>query len=330
MPQSDLGVIDPNETSGVELASMLTNLNSALRSSHRGSSRPSYAERGTMWLRDTGTANLDLFMFDGVDDILIGTLNATTNQFVVSGQNISLAGLGGVPVTRRVEGWGSIVGGGFLDGNVVLSLQNDGAAPAPNHYYGTNPSGTRGWWPASSLGGTGGGRIWYQVYGTPGSYLVTAPPNCTRMMATLFGGGAGGLITYTENTFEGGSTYTQNFQVSGAGAKVMGVIPVTPGQLYSVQVGNAGATAERPPGNWDYYRGGTGGDTFVSSDLGVGTLRANGGTGIDTGGNGRSDGSWFIHPNVQGDICAEQFVGQGGYVYGAPGNNGFVRLMAVF
>lgn len=55
----------------------------AINTSHSGNSRPSYAQAGLMWLNTTTTPWI-LNMFDGTDDIPLGTINATTNQFVPS------------------------------------------------------------------------------------------------------------------------------------------------------------------------------------------------------------------------------------------------------
>lgn len=52
----------------------------ALHSCHSGSSRPSYAVAGTVWL-DTTTTPWVIKIFDGTDDISIGTVNATSNVF---------------------------------------------------------------------------------------------------------------------------------------------------------------------------------------------------------------------------------------------------------
>lgn len=54
----------------------------AIVSSHIGSSRPSYAVQGTFWLDNTGTPWIWNF-YDGTDDIQVGTLNASTNAFLV-------------------------------------------------------------------------------------------------------------------------------------------------------------------------------------------------------------------------------------------------------
>ena len=55
----------------------------ALHTMHSGSSRPLYAVAGTMWL-DTTTTPWVVKVFDGTDDISIGTINATTNLFAAA------------------------------------------------------------------------------------------------------------------------------------------------------------------------------------------------------------------------------------------------------
>ena len=55
----------------------------ALHTMHSGSSRPSYAVAGIMWL-DTTTTPWVVKVFDGADDISIGTVNATTNLFAAA------------------------------------------------------------------------------------------------------------------------------------------------------------------------------------------------------------------------------------------------------
>ena len=55
---------DPN---GLELAELINNWNAALLSAHSGPRRPSYAVRGTIWVRDTGDAQTAM-LFDGDAD----------------------------------------------------------------------------------------------------------------------------------------------------------------------------------------------------------------------------------------------------------------------
>lgn len=55
----------------------------ALHSSHGGTSRPSYAVAGMIWINNNATPWV-LNCFDGTDDISLGTINATTNAFTPS------------------------------------------------------------------------------------------------------------------------------------------------------------------------------------------------------------------------------------------------------
>ena len=60
----DLLIDDPN---GLELAEILNNWNAALMSAHSGSVRPSYAVRGTIWMRDDVSGESIMF-YDGATD----------------------------------------------------------------------------------------------------------------------------------------------------------------------------------------------------------------------------------------------------------------------
>lgn len=55
----------------------------AINTCHSGASRPTYAQAGMIWLDNTTTPWI-LKIFDGTDDITIGTVNSTTNLFVPS------------------------------------------------------------------------------------------------------------------------------------------------------------------------------------------------------------------------------------------------------
>lgn len=70
--------------SGAELLDdMLAPQQQNLLSSHSGTARPSYAVAGTKWLDISVTPWL-LKIYDGSDDIVIGTVNPTTNEFISS------------------------------------------------------------------------------------------------------------------------------------------------------------------------------------------------------------------------------------------------------
>ena len=74
----------------------LNNVLSAINSSNSGSSRPSGAVEGTIWLDTSGAATAQLLkMYDGADDILLGTINFTANtiDWADSASEVSLAGV---------------------------------------------------------------------------------------------------------------------------------------------------------------------------------------------------------------------------------------------
>jgi hypothetical protein len=74
----------------------------------------------------------------------------------VGSKPTTLAGYGitdGVSTDRRVDTSGSLIGGGALNANLTLSLQGDQVSPGGSKYYGTDGSGTRGFYDITS-GGT--------------------------------------------------------------------------------------------------------------------------------------------------------------------------------
>lgn len=79
MSQYDFGTIDPITTSGTTLAGMLNQYRDAVNSGHFGGFRPPYAVKGTLWVKDVSASVSELYYFDGTDDILLATINPTTN-----------------------------------------------------------------------------------------------------------------------------------------------------------------------------------------------------------------------------------------------------------
>jgi hypothetical protein len=84
MSQSDFGDLSSPLSGTALINTYLEPWRTALHSMHSGASRPSYATGGMMWL-DTTTTPWVIKVFDGSDDISIGTVNATTNLFTPSG-----------------------------------------------------------------------------------------------------------------------------------------------------------------------------------------------------------------------------------------------------
>ena len=82
MTQLDFGTIDPDNTDGTELASMLNNWRDTVHSLHKGSAQPSYAVAGQLWIKDS-VSPWEVYCFDGLNDILIGTLDTSADEFAV-------------------------------------------------------------------------------------------------------------------------------------------------------------------------------------------------------------------------------------------------------
>ncbi|WP_299686674.1 hypothetical protein [uncultured Tateyamaria sp.] len=87
--QYDFGTIDPQPTTGTQLAALLGAFRDAVNSLHKGVSRPSYAVDGMMWVKET-VPNPTLMMFDGTDDRPLATI---TDQGCVAVNADKLDGL---------------------------------------------------------------------------------------------------------------------------------------------------------------------------------------------------------------------------------------------
>lgn len=80
MSQYDFGTIDPDVMSGPGLATALGSWRTAVNSHHKGPTQPSYRIAGMEWI-DDAVSPWKVKMYDGVDWILRGLLNPTTNIF---------------------------------------------------------------------------------------------------------------------------------------------------------------------------------------------------------------------------------------------------------
>jgi len=82
----------------------LNNVLSAVNSTNSGSSRPSSAVAGTIWLDTSGAATAQLLkMYDGAGDILLGTINFTANTIDWADSTITL-GANSVDSDQYVDG----------------------------------------------------------------------------------------------------------------------------------------------------------------------------------------------------------------------------------
>lgn len=87
MTQTNLPVMT-SPTSGAQLVSNLEDWRDALHSMHSGTVRPSYVLPQMMWI-DTSTTPWVLKVFQGSDDIIMGTLDPTTLDFTPSSLSVA-------------------------------------------------------------------------------------------------------------------------------------------------------------------------------------------------------------------------------------------------
>ena len=73
-----------------QFRSDLNNSLNALNTSHLGSSRPSSAVAGTIWLDNSATNTIAMKLFDGTDDLELFSINTSTNAITLpSGVSIT-------------------------------------------------------------------------------------------------------------------------------------------------------------------------------------------------------------------------------------------------
>lgn len=86
--------IDPDTTSGPELADILDRFSNALNTMRSGNTRPAGATAGTVWL-DTNVSHTPYhysYFYDGTADILLFTLNTSSNTIVFEDSYLTAKG----------------------------------------------------------------------------------------------------------------------------------------------------------------------------------------------------------------------------------------------
>lgn len=135
----------------------------------------------------TRVDNLNVQYLNGQDgSYYLAWGNLTGKPTTVSGYGISDA----VTTARQILTLHSVTGGGDLSANRTLSLVNDVASPGNNMLYGTNGSGTRGWYAIPS---GGSGTVTSVGLSMPGIFSVSSSP------VTVSGIIAVALVSQTAN-----------------------------------------------------------------------------------------------------------------------------------
>jgi len=317
MAQSDIGTIDPNTTSGTQLAALLNNWAAALRSSHSGAERPAYVQAGMIWAKEVDASTAQLMFYDGDADVLIGTVDKAANRFTAALAEVTAGSIGAVPTSRQVATQHSLQGGGTLAANRTLSLVGDTASPGARRYYGTDANGTRGFHALPDAPKQGPVPV---IFG-PGSHTFTVPAGITRLM--FFGAGGGGGNRWS--TDEWGNTLT--WRSGGYGAVAMGSIAVAPGANLSITVGAAGSSLQTSflsdPNTDENPHGfsGWGGTTTIAW---YATLT--GGEGANLVGEGGGPGTAYYTPSETVNLASVGMMIRGwdGTIFGHPACPGIV------
>lgn len=69
------------------------NINSAFNSTHIGSSRPTSAVAGTIWIDNSSDPTWQMYVYDGTDDIQVATIDTTANTINFIDSSVSITGL---------------------------------------------------------------------------------------------------------------------------------------------------------------------------------------------------------------------------------------------
>ena len=69
------------------------NINSAFNSTHIGSSRPTSAVAGTIWIDNSSDPTWEMYVYDGSDDIQVATIDTTANTINFIDSSVSITGL---------------------------------------------------------------------------------------------------------------------------------------------------------------------------------------------------------------------------------------------
>lgn len=171
--QSSPGTIDPFTTNGPALATLITDMEKALLSNHSGTTRPTYAVAGTIWLNTTANPWL-LKMFDGTHDVQLGTINPTTGVFNATVDLSAYATSASVTSALAAYVLTSAIGSaaaktaGTGAGNVLL-LTNANELPALDAHNLTHVFGFRApdmWVRDEKTSGTAGGATVAATYTT--------------------------------------------------------------------------------------------------------------------------------------------------------------------
>ena len=131
MTQFNMNPINPAVTSGPDLANYLQGVRDAAYSSHLGNSRPPYVRDGMLWIKSVSATAWEVYLANGSNDALIGSLNPVTNTFAA-------AKVMGVYTSAQVDALVGTINANLADLFAELAGKADATALATA----TTPAGT--------------------------------------------------------------------------------------------------------------------------------------------------------------------------------------------
>jgi hypothetical protein len=165
----------------------VNNVLSAINSSNSGSSRPSSAVAGTIWLDTSGAATAQLLkMYDGAADILLGTVNFTANTIDWSDSAITL-GANSVDSDNYVDG--SIDTDHIANDQITLAKMASGTDGNLISY---DASGN----PVAVATGSAAQVLTSAGAGSPPTFATATVPDNAITLAKMASGTDGNIISY--------------------------------------------------------------------------------------------------------------------------------------
>ena len=99
MSQFDFGIIDPDNTDGVELADLLGWYRDAVNSGHKGPAAPTYAQEGMGWIDDSATPwvlKKCTAVIPGVTWVVVGYIDPSGPTFTPAAHAHAISGVTGL------------------------------------------------------------------------------------------------------------------------------------------------------------------------------------------------------------------------------------------
>lgn len=309
----------------------------AIYSQHSGTAQPSYATPGLQWI-DTSTSPWTLRVFDGSNNIALGTINALTHEWIVGGISVAMASVVNAATIAAARTALSVYSKAevysYSEVDALLTLKASLASPAftgvptvPLAATGTSSAqaASCAFVQQELAAFTGGGIADYQVFTSSG--LWTKPTGLSASAVAhieAWGAGGGGGSYGGYGSGGGGGGYSERWMLLSALTATV-AITVGAGGAISNGNGNPGGNSSFGAyltaygggggGRWGYGGGGGGALGAGGNDTQFGSLSLGGAPdGGDAGGGNSRFGGGGGGIGGSATLCkgANSFMGGGG------------------